>query len=123
MTTPKRQFGDWGERVAEYFLHRKGYSVIAKNFNTRYGEIDLVSKKGDRFIFIEVKTRANRKYGIPEEAVTSLKQRRLVRAAEIFISANHLENVDWQIDVLAIEGSPNDENIKVRHLKNAVGYD
>lgn len=97
--------------------------MIAKNFNTRYGEIDLVSKKGDRFIFIEVKTRANRKYGIPEEAVTSLKQRRLVRAAEIFLSANHLENVDWQIDVLAIEGSPNDENIKVRHLKNAVGYD
>ena len=120
MITAKRCFGNWGESVAEYFLKRKGYCIIEKNFNTRYGEIDLVCRKGDRFIFVEVKTRANRKYGIPEESVTRKKQEHLIRAAGIFLRVNHWEDIAWQIDVLAIEGRPGNDKIEIRHLENAV---
>ena len=106
--------------MAEHFLKEKGYVVVEKNFNTRYGEIDLVCRKGDRFIFVEVKTRANRKYGTPEESVTKHKQGRLIRTAQIYLAQKHLEDAGWQIDVLAIEGEPCGEKIRVRHIENAV---
>ena len=120
MPSARRKFGDWGERLAEHFLKQKGYIIIEKNFNTRYGEIDLVSKKGDRFVFVEVKTRKTRRFGTPEEAVTRKKQEHLIAAAQIYLSSHNIFSADWQIDVLAIEGEPDGEKVRVRHLENAV---
>jgi len=122
MPSDKRKFGDWGERAAEFYLKNKGYEIIEKNFNTRYGEIDLICKKGDRFIFVEVKTRRNRRFGTPEEAVTRKKQEHLIAAAQIYISSKNRSDIQWQIDVLAVEGEPGAEKIAVRHLENAVNY-
>jgi len=121
MITKKRQFGNWGERAAEYFLRQKGYLVLEKNFRTRYGEIDLICQKGGRFIFVEVKTRRSCWFGTPEESVTRKKQRHLIAAAQIYLSSHHISGIDWQIDVIAILGGPDDEKITIRHLQNAVG--
>lgn len=122
MPSIKRKFGDWGERAAEFYLKNKGYEIIEKNFNTRYGEIDLICKKGDRFIFVEVKTRRNRHFGTPEESVTRKKQKHLIAAAQIYVSSKNMSGAEWQIDVLAVEGEPMAEKINLRHIENAVNY-
>lgn len=122
MPSSKRKFGDWGERIAEFYLKNKGYEIVEKNFYTRYGEIDLVCKKEGRFIFVEVKTRRNRHFGSPEEAVTRKKQEHLIAAAQIYLSSGNICDTGWQIDVLAIEGEREAEKIIIRHLENAVNY-
>jgi putative endonuclease len=120
MPSDKRKVGDWGEGVAEFYLKNKGYEIIEKNFNTRYGEIDLICKKGGRFIFVEVKTRSNLRFGTPEEAVTRKKQEHLIAVAQIYISSKNINDTQWQIDVLAVEGEPGVDKIAVRHIENAV---
>ena len=57
MPTKKRSFGDWGEEQACGFLERKGFTILDRNIHATVGEIDIVSKKGEDYYFIEVKTR------------------------------------------------------------------
>ncbi|MBP5618294.1 MAG: YraN family protein, partial [Clostridia bacterium] len=50
--------GERGEKLAARYLRRKGYRILERNFQTRFGEIDLIARKGDQLVFVEVKTRA-----------------------------------------------------------------
>jgi putative endonuclease len=70
-----------GERAAAAFLTRRGYQVIATRFLARRGEIDLVCRRGDRLVMVEVKTRSSDAFGAPDEAVDGRKQRALRAAA------------------------------------------
>ena len=73
MMRDKRSFGDLGEDYAVKLLKKVGYQIIERNFSTKLGEIDIVTRVGDSLIFVEVKTRWSKKYGLPEEAVTPWK--------------------------------------------------
>lgn len=75
---------DW-ERVAERALEADGYRILARNFRTRMGELDFVAEDGDVLCFIEVKGRGGTGFGLPGEAVTREKQRRIHRAAEAYL--------------------------------------
>ncbi|NIT14371.1 MAG: YraN family protein, partial [Candidatus Dadabacteria bacterium] len=86
--TDKKSAGDFGERRACKFMKKNGYSVIEKNFRTRYGEIDLIATDGDTLCFIEVKARSSAEYGSPEEFVTIRKQQRLWKTASLYIDKN-----------------------------------
>jgi putative endonuclease len=70
-----------GERTAAAFLTRRGYRVIGERFLARRGEIDLVCRRGDRLVMVEVKTRTSDAFGAPDEAVDGRKQRALRAAA------------------------------------------
>ncbi len=101
----KQILGAWGESQAAEFLTKNGLQIIAKNFRTSQGEIDLIAKEGDVLVFVEVKTRSNLKFGFPEEAVTDKKVEHLLAAAETYL----LENLDvqkWRMDVVAVLGKP-----------------
>ena len=73
--------GRQGEREAAAFLARRGYQVIGTGFLARRGEIDLVCRRGDRLVLVEVKTRSSEAFGTPSEAVGGRKQRALRAAA------------------------------------------
>jgi putative endonuclease len=73
--------GRRGERQAAAFLARRGYRVIGTGFLARRGEIDLVCRRGDRLVLVEVKTRTSDAFGTPAEAVGARKQRALRAAA------------------------------------------
>ena len=79
----RRALGHWGESVAATHLEAKGYVILARNWRCRLGEIDLVAQLGDVVIFVEVKTRRGRDFGLPEEGVT------LRSVAEMFVEAMH----------------------------------
>ena len=86
------------------YLTKHGYEVIARNFRTPYGEIDIVARQSDVFIFVEVKTRTSNTMGLPEEAITTRKREHMLAAADHYAAENHIDH--WQIDVIAIEGKP-----------------
>lgn len=85
-----RAVGAWGEALAAAFLVRHGYTIVAQNFYTRWGEIDLVARLGDEWSFVEVKLRRvretewQRRAGSAERAVNSTKRRHWRRAARAF---------------------------------------
>lgn len=79
--------GRAGEERAARYLQRRGWKIVARNFRTRWGEIDLVAEKGGVRAFVEVKTRADDRFAAPREFVTPAKQRRLVAAAEAYLAA------------------------------------
>lgn len=122
---PKRnkKFGDWGENMAETFLRKRGYELLGKNYRKQTGEIDLIARKEDTLHFIEVKTRtaeSTQKYGLPEEAVSSRKQKRLIETAFAYLSEQNCpENINWQIDVVSIVYSKELGSARIKLLSNA----
>ena len=75
MLSPRQQFGDYGEQVAEKVLVKKGYKILERKFRSRMGEIDLIAKDRETLVFVEVKSRLNNKFGRPEEAVNEVGMR------------------------------------------------
>jgi putative endonuclease len=109
MAKQKQILGRWGEKKAERFLVEKGFEIIDRNARTEYGEIDLVARKGDETVFVEVKTRSSTAFGFPEESVSKIKQQHLADAAETYLQSHPELDAEWRIDVISIrriEGKP-----------------
>lgn len=113
--------GKLGETIASQLLEKKGYRIIERNFKARYGEIDLIATYQKTLVFVEVKTRANQKYGRPEEAVTPWKLRTIATTAEYYkLLHPQLPNA-MQIDVVSVELTSDDKLLTVEHLPNVTG--
>ena len=124
-----KEFGNFGERIAEKYLKNKGYQILDKNYSfwiagsPRKGEIDIVAKKDDTVSFVEVKTLrlAQGRFISPEEKVNFSKQRKLRMVAETWLIKRKIPlNQKWQIDVIAIEVQ--NGRAKISHFENAVPY-
>jgi len=100
-----QKIGHWGEEQAARHLQSRGDILVSRNARTPYGEIDIITQRGELTIFVEVKTRTTGSYGNPEDAITQKKQAHLIAAAEHYASENNIEH--WQVDVIAIQGNPN----------------
>jgi putative endonuclease len=114
--TWRRLFGDEGEELAAKHLQASGMKIIDWQWSVKGGEIDLVGQEGNEIVFIEVKSRRNREFGDPEEAVTPDKIRRILRAAHAYLQARHWEDRPWRLDVVAIEWRDGQEPA-IRHLR------
>jgi len=117
MSAHNQKIGKWGEDVAAKYLEERGYSVIACNVRTPYGEIDIIVEKDGFTIFVEVKTRTSKSFGPPEISVTPRKQEHMLTAAEHYAQEHELNH--WQIDVITIEGKPG-KPATVTHFENAI---
>lgn len=107
-----RAIGERGEKQAADFLMRLGYVVLARNFHAVGGEVDLVCRDGDEIVFVEVKLRHSNMYGSALEAATPRKLARVLTAGIVWLEKNHLENADYRVDVVAIDGDV------IEHVKN-----
>jgi len=117
MTTHNQRVGAWGEETAARYIESRGYQVIARNIRTPYGEIDIVAKSNDIYIFIEVKTLTSSRNFYPEHNITTRKREHMHGAAQHYAVENEIEH--WQIDVISIEGKPSKEPI-ITHFENAL---
>ena len=111
MITEKRRRGNMGEDFAAEYLEGKGYEIIERNFNTRLGEIDIIAKRGNTMVFIEVKRRKT--IECAWGAITRSQIARLRRAAETYISRTGWHG-NARFDVIIICG------FRLRHIKNAI---
>jgi len=117
MSNPRQVIGRWGENVAAAYLERHGYAIVDRNARTPYGEIDLVARREDMLIFVEVKARTPRIFGLPEESVTPRKQSHMRAAAEHYAAEKDVES--WQVDVFAVEGRPGSQP-EIVHFENGL---
>lgn len=98
-----RKYGLLAEDFAEGLLKKKGYKIIERNYSTKFSEIDIIALKEDTLVFVEVKARWGRKYGLPIEAVTSRKLAKIMRAGEIYSIKHKNLPKKLRVDVVAIE--------------------
>jgi putative endonuclease len=117
VSTRRQAVGRWGEDVAAEYLKGLGYEVVDRNVRTPFGEIDLVVRRGEFLFFVEVKTRTNRSFGLPEDSVNLRKQSHMLAAAEHYAGEHGVDN--WQLDVIAIEGHPGG-HADILHLENVL---
>jgi len=101
MITPKRLLGDQGEQAVAQWLIEHGFVILARNYQTRLGEVDIIATKGEVVAFIEVKTRKSAYFPI-SNTITYTKQKRITRAATSFILKNKIQNRVLRFDVAAV---------------------
>ena len=118
-TKHRKKLGQWGENVAAHHLEAKGYEIVERNWRCRQGEIDLVARAGQAWVFVEVKTRRGRSRGTPEEGLTPRKSRQLLALGEIYTAVHNLD-VDWRIDLVAVELDSQGKLLRCEHIPNAV---
>lgn len=99
----KREVGAAYEEAAAVFLEKNGVRILERNFRCRQGEIDLIGREGEYLVFFEVKYRKNADAGFPAEAVGTVKQRKICRAAKYYLYRKHYgESVPVRFDVIAV---------------------
>ncbi|MBI4234640.1 MAG: YraN family protein [Chloroflexi bacterium] len=111
--------GARGEEAACGFLTRRGYTILARNFRCREGEIDIVARKEEVLVFVEVRTRRSRTFGGPEESVTRAKEGRLVAAANRYLQ-EHDEDLPWRIDLVGVEADAKGNIVRLWQVESAV---
>lgn len=101
----KRKTGEDFEEQAAQFLEKQGLQILQRNFRCRLGEIDLIAREGDCYVFVEVKYRKRNISGNAAEAVTKTKQRRICRVAVYYLSTScHNIELPCRFDVIGFDG-------------------
>lgn len=115
------KLGALGENAAANFIVSLGYRIINRNFQKRYGEIDIVALDAKTLVFVEVRTRKGDKFGLPEETITPWKLRTLIKSANYY-KLLHPNSPDMmRIDLVAISLSSADEVVRIKLYKNITG--
>ncbi len=121
-----RWLGNRGERQAARFLRKRGYQILARQYANRHGEIDLIARDGDCIVFVEVKTRRSDAAGLPFEAVTGDKQRKMTKTAMVWLKRRGLLESRSRFDVISILWPEGSKTPEITHYQNAfppVGVD
>ena len=114
------QSGAWGERFAAQYLRKKRYTLVAANYRSRFGEIDLIVKNRKFLVFVEVKLRKSSHFADAREFVDVHKQARLRTTAEIYLS-QYPTDLQPRFDVIEIYAPEGTETKKpvINHLEDA----
>ena len=120
MSNARHSLGKRGEQYAAQYLIDHGYAVRARNWRCAVGEIDLVTERDGRLIFVEVRTRRGDRLGTPEESITPTKRARVIAAAQTYLDEQGQADRDWRIDVVAIEIGSQGEVKRCTLIENAI---
>jgi putative endonuclease len=104
VTQERRATGASGEEVAAAWYSANGYTIVARNWRCRDGELDLIIRDGPTFVFCEVKTRTTAAFGTPAEAVTHDKRQRIRHLAARWIQESKVRPATIRFDVAALLG-------------------
>lgn len=108
--------GKEGEQLAVDFLQKKGYDILEKNYRYLKAEIDIIAKKDDTVVVVEVKTRSTPEFGDPQDFVKPKQIQLLVKGIDHYIIEHDLD-VEVRFDIVAI--IKNKQGIKIEHLEDA----
>jgi len=102
-TDPRKALGDEGELMVARALERQGFTIQAKNYRKPFGEIDVIAKKNDLLIFVEVKRRKKRSFDL-SQLITLSKQRKIIMVAQEYIARHNHDSMYCRFDVALIDG-------------------
>ena len=120
MADSRHRIGRRGEDYAAGRLAALGYTILARNWRCRAGELDLVAEKDGALVFVEVRTRRGDRLGTPEESITPAKRAKLIAAAQTYLAEHNQTDRDWRIDVVAIEIGSRGEVKRCTLIENAI---
>ncbi len=109
--------GRQGESEAVRFLEKKGYEIVERNFATRFGEIDVICKKGELLVFVEVKAKTGDDFGEPWEMINKRKMIQVKRVAKFWLVREKLGEVASRIDVIGVWL----DSGEIKHWENVEG--
>ncbi|MBS1558185.1 MAG: YraN family protein [Bacteroidetes bacterium] len=108
--------GKEGEQLAADFLETKGFEIVARNFRHKRSEIDLIAKKNNWLIFVEVKLRSSEAYGYPEDFVDRKKAKNIIEGAEEYTYRQR-----WQgpvrYDIVSITDRPGEKKLYILKMR------
>jgi putative endonuclease len=116
LNLPQR-FGKRAEELAVRHLRRRGYKIVARNYRTKAGEIDIIAREGRTLVFIEVKGRQSMRYGSAKAAVTPRKQQQVSKVALWYLKETNQMATKARFDVVAITRKDGDDRIEI--VRNA----
>ncbi|MBU0946302.1 MAG: YraN family protein [Proteobacteria bacterium] len=117
MSEARITLGKQGEDLAAHHLIKLGFSILARNYRQKIGEIDIIARDGNCLVFVEVKTRKTLRFGQPFEAVTTKKQAQLTRVALDYLNRNKLLDQPARFDVISIL-LPDKGKVAIEHIPN-----
>ena len=124
MKNESHESGAWGEKLAARFMRKQGYKVLGTGVRlSPRDELDVIARKRDLLVFVEVKTRKSEDYGRPVDAVNRAKRRTISRAAVHYLREVGYPKVNFRFDVIEVVGAPGDQDPVLRHIENAFTLD
>lgn len=115
------ELGTWGEEQAALYLQQKGYTIVERDWRSGHRDIDIIAVMDETVVFVEVKTRRNRMFGEPEEAVDYMKLRNLRAAINHYVKYKHISN-EIRFDVVSIIGTPDGNEPEINHFEDVPMY-
>ncbi len=109
--------GKNGEELAASFLLSKGYSILERNWRYSKNEVDMIAKKNNLLIFVEVKTRKSEFFGLPESFVSATQKRNLARLSEQYCISKQIKDAEIRYDIIAVIKNKAFE--KILHFEDA----
>ncbi len=100
----KHLLGQWAEQAALLFLQSQQYQYVNKNYHSRFGEIDLIVKRDNELVFVEVKARSAGSYAEACEVISYSQQRKIIKTAQFFLQRYpNYYNFDCRFDVICFD--------------------
>lgn len=116
MTYYKKQTGNFGEDLTTRYLKKHGFKILARNYTTKIGEIDILARQKDVIVVVEVKTKSGSDFGEGFEMVNYFKQKKLLSLAKLLQTKYPDRTI--RIDIVSVDATQNPPEIK--HFENAV---
>ncbi|MDQ2959860.1 MAG: YraN family protein [Candidatus Dormibacteraeota bacterium] len=116
----RERVGHAGENAALLHLKQNGFRILARDWRSRIGQIDIVAEDGDTLVVVEVKARRGVAFGLPEEAVDARKRHKLRMLLETYRAATKRQRQPCRIDVLGLLLDDHLAVIRCEHIRNAV---
>ncbi len=113
-----KKTGKQGEDLAAEFLIKKDYEILERNYMCAVGEVDIIARKGNELIFIEVKTRRQETYGAPRDSVNEIKTKHMYSVAELYVQEKEISDMYISFDVVEVYICY--ERIIIGHIQNAI---
>ena len=111
------ELGQWGEDLAVAYLQGKGYQIVERDWKSGHRDIDIIARdEAGTIVFVEVKTRRNRVFGEPEEAIDFWKLQSLQQAINHYVKFRHI-NSEVRFDIISIVGTIGSEP-EINHIKD-----
>lgn len=119
MKTFNKNIGFYGENLATDYIRTLNYKISDKNFQNRYGELDIIAFENEILVFIEVKTRTSKNYGSPLLALSKSKVKNIIKMAKFYINHKNFSMFFVRFDVIEILINVENNTFSLNHIKDA----
>jgi len=111
------EMGLWGEEVAMDYLREKGYVILERDWHSKHRDIDIIALKDDTVVFVEVKTRRNTEFALPEQAVDWKKRRNLRHSISHYLKYRRIDR-PFRLDIITVVGTLGIPHPSVNHIED-----